>query len=129
MAEVNPALNQGHKIEVSEVPTEPENITPVLGGVATREEYRESQVEGDAQVADPRQFERNWDEKMALDESIDEAEENGLNPIATNEDIPESDLDGFTVHDSTAPEGDVDELPEDLQDDLGEPDDDEAHAA
>lgn len=66
---------------------------------------------------------RSWEEQMALDETEVDAR-NSLSPLAPEDDTLESSLDGFTVVDSTA-EGDVDELPEDLKDELGDPDSDE----
>lgn len=63
---------------------------------------------------------RNWEEKMALDETELDAK-NSLRPIDSDEDAHESTLDGFTVVDTTRNE-EVDELPEDLKDELGNPD-------
>ena len=98
LAEITPELNQGDFVEVE--PTEPEQLRPVLGGVATREEYRQNQI----------------------------SEDN-----SNIEDVTDNELDGFTVIDATQNFGeiphDTDELPDELKDELGEPDNDEVDAA
>lgn len=63
---------------------------------------------------------RSWEEQMALDEAETDAK-NSLKPLDTDEDKYESQLDGFTVVDNTR--NDVDELPDELKDELGDPDD------
>lgn len=63
---------------------------------------------------------RSWEEQMALDEAETDAR-NSLKPLGTDEDKYESQLEGFTVVDNTR--NDVDELPDELKDELGAPDD------
>lgn len=119
MAEINPSLNQGD-LPAEPVETEVDTFDrPVLGKVAmTREEYSTEQTEPVERVVDPAKFDRAA--KTAIRAAEDEEVRNEL-------------FVGFTVHDSTQPDTvmdeDHDELPEDLKDDLGEPDDDESNAA
>ncbi len=87
---------------------------PALGRIATREEYRQSQAEATDAVVDPEKFDR------AAETAIRDAED---------EEVRNELFAGFTIHDSTRPESaideDHDELPEDLKDELGDPDSDD----
>jgi hypothetical protein len=112
MAEVNPALNKGDITEVEEVEETPEDFSrPTLGEVATREEYRLNN--------EPSLDPTNLDD-------VAEASKATLGNKEDDEKVQTELFSGFAVHDATqiedAPE-DTDELPEDLKDELGEPDD------
>ena len=117
LAEINPALTQGNIVEVP--PTESEQLRPVLGGVATREEYR-NEATFEPRV-NPEQFVQNMEAATVT-----------LSPEATD-DKAQDELSGFTVTDATQNFGeiphDTDELPDELKDELGEPDNDEVDAA
>jgi hypothetical protein len=109
MAEVNPALNKGDITEVEETPVD--FSRPTLGEVATREEYRLNN-------------EPSFD-PTKLDDAA-EASKATLGSKENDEKVQTELLSGFAVHDATQVENvseDVDELPEDLKDELGEPDD------
>lgn len=120
MLEVSPALNKGNLL------SEPEEVdtfdAPVLGAVATREEYRQEQTEMNDQVVDPAQLDRDA-----------EAAKVTLSRDAEDDKVRDELFSGFHINDATQPEvtidEDHDELPEDLKDDLGEPDNDEVVAS
>lgn len=89
--------------------------------VRSTAELSEYPATTDTSVEVPQSAEvRSWEEQMALDEVETDAK-NSLKPLDTDEDKYESELDGFTVVDNTL--GDIDALPEELKDELGEPDD------
>jgi hypothetical protein len=111
LAEINPALTQGNIVETAPVaPTE-----AVLGEVATREEYRFDNNR--EPVLESPQL--NNDAELATAAIVDKSDDDKV----------EDPLSGFTVHDATEVSENVDELPEDLRSELGEPDDDEVNAA
>lgn len=124
LADITPSLNQGDMVAVQEVHQDGA-VKSVLGEVATREEYRSN----NASALDPAQFDRMAEaNKVTLDSNVDD------------EKVQDELAGGFTIHDATQAEVQVDEdhdeLPEDLKDQLGEPDndevvasDDEAHVA
>jgi|GEM_PF-3628539 len=116
LAEITPALNQGDILTESE----PQGAfdRPVLGVVATREEYRQNQIEAVDQVVDP-----------ALHDNEAEAAKATLARDTEDDKVRDELFSGFHINDTTQPEiaidEDHDELPEDLKDTLGEPDNDE----
>ncbi len=115
MAENMPSLNSGDMIAE---PVETDTFDrPILGRTAmASDEYAEGQD------AVPTSNEvRTWEEKMALDETVQDAK-NSLVPIASNEDTHEPTPDGYITVDTTRNE-EHDELPEDLKDEIGAPDD------
>ena len=105
----NAKINRGNFIE-----TEEEDFSRTkLGGIATREDYR---LDNEPRLV------------LEQPEESFEASKVTLDREATDGKV-ENDLNGFTVIDSMQEEfhEDIDELPEDLKSELGEPDTSEEH--
>ena len=88
-------------------------VRPVLGRVATRDEYRTTSTSDEIT-------------HINIDKSEDDfAAIKVTNDRESTDDKSISDLDGFTIQDVSQSElsEDLDEVPEDLEGELGEPDD------
>ena len=122
LVEVKPALNQGDMVNLPEVSNDSKDgvVRPVLGEIATREEYR-SDVDEET-VVDP-----------TKNDNAAEAARATLSRDPEDDKVREELFSGFHIKDSTQVDGesseDVDELPDNLKDELGEPDIDEVDAA
>lgn len=118
MAENTPSLNRGDMLQEADESNTYDR--PVLGDIANREEYQQNQEELAHQASDPARLDRD----AALGKAT-------LSRDMEDDKVRDELFSGFAIHDSTQPEAtiddDHDELPDDLKDELGEPDNDEVH--
>ena len=115
--------NELNNNEVAAAPT-PRDVQENLAKQGMKEPVLGELYDGPVEQVLPQSAEvRNWEEKMALDETEHDGQ-SSLSPVETDEDTYESTLDGLNIVETDDADSDVDELPEDLKDVLGDPDDD-----